>query len=57
MTVLRDVAETDLDVFYEQQLDPEATAMAVFPARDREAFDAHWRRLLADDSLTTKTIV
>lgn len=57
MTVLRDVAESDLDVFYEQQLDPEATAMAVFPARDREAFDAHWRRLLADDSLVKRTIV
>src|SRR5438067_4118128 len=48
VTVLRDVAETDLDVFYDQQLDPEATAMAVCPARDRETFDAHWRRLLAD---------
>ena len=57
MTELRDVAETDLEVFYEQQLDPEATAMAVFPARDREAFDAHWRRLLADDSLVKRTIV
>jgi len=57
VTVLRDVAVTDLDVFYEQQLDPEATAMAVFPARDREAFDAHWRRLLDDDSLVTRTIV
>jgi len=57
LTVLRDVAQTDLDVFYEQQLDPEATAMAVFPARDREAFDAHWRRLLADDSLVKRTIV
>ena len=57
MTALRDVAETDLDVFYEQQLDPEATAMAVFPARDREAFDAHWRRLLADHSLVKRTIV
>jgi len=57
VTVLREVAETDLDVFYEQQLDPEATAMAVFPARDREGFDAHWRRLLADDSLVKRTIV
>ena len=55
--VLRDVAKADLDVFYEQQLDPEATAMAVFPARDREAFDAHWRRLLTDDSLVKRTIV
>ena len=57
MTVLRDVAETDLDVFYEQLLDPVATAMAIFPAWDREAFDAHWRRLLADDSLVKRTIV
>ena len=31
--------------------------MADFPARDREAFDAHWERLLADESLTKKTIV
>ena len=57
MAVLRDVAEADLDVFFEQQLDPEATEMALFPARDREDFYAHWRRLLADDSLVKKTIV
>jgi RimJ/RimL family protein N-acetyltransferase len=55
--VLREVAEADLDIFFEQQRDPEATAMAVFPARDREAFDAHWRRVLADDSLVKRTIV
>jgi RimJ/RimL family protein N-acetyltransferase len=55
--VLREVAEADLDVFYEHQLDPEATAMALFPSRDRESFDAHWRRLLADDSLVTRTII
>ena len=55
--VLRDVAESDLDAFYEHQREPEATKMALFPARDREAFDAHWQRLLADDSLIKKTIV
>jgi RimJ/RimL family protein N-acetyltransferase len=55
--VLREVVEADLDVFYEQQLDPEATRMALFPSRDREAFDAHWRRLLANDALTNRTIV
>jgi RimJ/RimL family protein N-acetyltransferase len=54
---LREVAEADLDVFYEQQLDPEATAMALFPSRDRESFDAHWRRVLADESLVKRTIV
>ena len=55
--VLRDVVEADLDAFYEQQREPEATEMALFPARDRADFDAHWRRLLADGSLTKKTIV
>jgi RimJ/RimL family protein N-acetyltransferase len=55
--LLRDVSELDLDAFYEQQLDPEATRMALFPARDRESFDAHWQRLLTDDALTKKTIV
>src|ERR1043166_9496244 len=55
--VLRDVAESDLDAFFEHQREPEANEMAIFPARDREAFDAHWRRLLTDDSVTKKTIV
>ena len=31
--------------------------MADFPARDREAFDAHWERILGDEALTSKTIV
>jgi RimJ/RimL family protein N-acetyltransferase len=55
--VLRDVVESDLEAFYEHQLDPEATRMALFPSRDREAFYAHWRRLLANDAMTKKTIV
>ena len=55
--VLREVVDSDLDAFFEHQREPEANRMAAFPARDREAFDAHWRRLLADDSLTKKTIV
>ncbi|HMD10743.1 MAG TPA: GNAT family N-acetyltransferase, partial [Marmoricola sp.] len=57
MPVLRDVEPADLDAFFEHQSDPEAVAMAAFPARDRESFDAHWARLLADDSLVTRTIV
>jgi RimJ/RimL family protein N-acetyltransferase len=56
-TVLRDVVESDLGAFFEHQREPEANEMAIFPARDREAFDAHWQRLLADDSVTKKTIV
>ena len=30
--------------------------MALFPAREREAFDAHWRRILANPLLTARTI-
>jgi RimJ/RimL family protein N-acetyltransferase len=57
VSVLRDVTESDLPIFFEHQSDPEATAMADFPARDREAFDAHWERVLGDPTLTSKTIV
>jgi RimJ/RimL family protein N-acetyltransferase len=55
--VIRDVIESDLPIFFEHQQDPEATNMAAFPARDREAFDAHWKKILADDTLTTKTVL
>ena len=56
-SVLRDVLESDLPVFFEHQRDPEATRMADFPARDREAFDAHWERVLGNESNVVKTIV
>jgi RimJ/RimL family protein N-acetyltransferase len=55
--LLRDVTESDLPVFFEQQLDPEATAMAAFPARDRESFLRHWRKILADETVILKTIL
>lgn len=55
--LLRDVTEDDLPVFFEHQLDPEANQMASFPARDREAFTAHWTKILGDDTVTTKTIL
>jgi RimJ/RimL family protein N-acetyltransferase len=54
---LREVTEDDLPIFYEQQADPEANAMAAFPARDREAFAEHWAKVLADDSVSKKTIL
>ena len=55
--LLRDVIESDLPIFYEQQLDPEATAMAAFPSRDRESFMAHWVKILANESGIHKTIL
>jgi len=58
--LLRDVAETDLPIFFEQQRDPAANFMAAFTARDpadRDAFAAHWKRILGDDTVVVKTIV
>ena len=57
MGVLREVVEADLPVFYEYQCDREASAMAAFPSRDRDAFMAHWARTLANDSALTWTVV
>jgi RimJ/RimL family protein N-acetyltransferase len=55
--VIREVQPQDISIFFEQQDDPVASAMAAFPSRDRAAHDAHWAKLLADDSLITRTIV
>ena len=55
--LLRDVIESDLPTFYEQQLEPEATAMAAFPSRDREPFMAHWAKIMANESGIHKTIL
>jgi RimJ/RimL family protein N-acetyltransferase len=54
---LRDVTASDLPIFYEQQLDPEATAMAAFPSRDKDAFYAHSQKIMADESVVFKAIV
>ena len=55
--VLRDVIADDLPVFFDQQQDPEATKMANFAAREREAFFAHWTTILADESGLKQTIL
>jgi RimJ/RimL family protein N-acetyltransferase len=55
--LLRDVTEDDLPIFFEQQLDPVATQMAAFPARDRQAFMAHWAKILDDETVITQTIL
>ncbi len=54
---LRDVSEADLPIFFEQQLDSEATHMAALPSRNKEAFMAHWIRILADHTTLIKTIL
>ena len=54
---VRDVEDSDLEVFFEHQRDHEATRMAAFPARERDAFMAHWAEIRADRTVFTQTIV
>ncbi|HLZ58320.1 MAG TPA: GNAT family N-acetyltransferase [Ktedonosporobacter sp.] len=57
---LRDVTKSDLPIFFDQQLDPEANRMAAFTAKDptdRDAFMAHWARNLGDATSTIQTIL
>lgn len=57
---LRDVTQSDLPTFFAYQQDPEANRMAAFIQRDpadRDAFDAHWTKILADAAVTIRTIV
>ncbi|MDH6216098.1 GNAT family N-acetyltransferase [Streptomyces pseudovenezuelae] len=52
--VLRPVHDSDLPVFYRQLNDPESLRMAAFtPAdpADRDAFDAHWKRIRASSAV------
>jgi RimJ/RimL family protein N-acetyltransferase len=54
---LRAVEESDLPIFFEQQLDPEARRMAAFRSRPYDAFMAHWQKVLADETAIVRTIV
>ena len=57
-SLLRDVAEADLPVFFEHQRDPIAARMASFVPREREAFMAHWHdKVLGNPSNAAKTVV
>ncbi|MEX2457498.1 MAG: GNAT family N-acetyltransferase [Actinomycetota bacterium] len=54
---LRDVADADLPILFEQQLDAESVRMSAFPARDRDAFMAHWSKIRADETVILRTVV
>ncbi|MFC4591488.1 GNAT family N-acetyltransferase [Sphaerisporangium corydalis] len=54
---LRDVEDGDIGVFFEQQLEPEATRMAAFPPKDRASFAAHWVNIRADRTVVTQTVL
>ena len=57
---LRKVIDSDLAIYFEQQLDPQANYMAAFTSKnatDRAAFNAHWEKILADPQIQIRTIL
>jgi RimJ/RimL family protein N-acetyltransferase len=59
VSLLRDVDDGDLDVFFAHWTDEEANRMAAFTVADptdRAAFDARWSRLRADPTVKNRTI-
>jgi len=54
---IRPVEDDDLPILYEHQADPIANAMAVVPAKDRPAFDAHWVKIRANETGVARTAV
>ena len=57
---LRDVEPDDIPILFEHQLNPEALWMAAFTSEDPtdyKAFESHWRKLLANDTITKQTIL
>ncbi len=57
---LRDVEVDDLPIFFEYQCDPDANYMAAFKSKDptnREAFMAHWARILDGGTTVNQTIL
>jgi RimJ/RimL family protein N-acetyltransferase len=57
---LRAITSDDLPGFFQMQLDKEANYMAAFTARDpsdRVAFEAHWSRILADETIVKRAVL
>lgn len=55
--VLRTTIDSDLPTLFEYQVDPEVVRMAAFPARDRDAFFAHFAKISRDPSVSAQTIL
>jgi RimJ/RimL family protein N-acetyltransferase len=56
---LRAIMESDLPIFFEQQLDDVANHMAAFTTEDpsdESAFREHWAKILRNDAITKRTI-
>lgn len=54
---LRDVEQTDLEVFFEQEHDPEAVSRSKFAPRERDRFMTHWAtNILGDPTVFVQTV-
>lgn len=53
---LREVRSADLPILFEHQRDPEANRLADFPPRDRDAFMAHWQKILLNPDVVARAI-
>ena len=54
------MANEDLVIFFQNQLDPEANHMAAFTAKkpeDRKAFNNHWAKIMGEESTLIRTIL
>lgn len=57
---LREVRDGDLPLFFSMMSDPEATRAAAFTSEDptdRAAFNAHWARIRASDTVLMRTVL
>ncbi len=57
---LRNVQDSDLDIFFEHQQEEEAVYMAAFTSKDpadKEAFMTHQAKIRANDDIIIKTIL
>lgn len=57
IVTLRNVELNDLPIFFENQLDERSIEMTGFPPREKASFNAHWEKVLANNTNITKTIV
>jgi RimJ/RimL family protein N-acetyltransferase len=55
--ILRPVVETDLNILFQQQLEPEAVAMSAYPTKDKGEFMRHWDGILKNKTITARTII
>ena len=54
---LRLIEKSDLLTLFQHQREPEGNAMAAFPPRERDAFEAHWEKILSDEDIDVRAIL